>query len=200
MIGLCGVSEITEEEFLRRLKAAQWVALDSGAERIMENTASRRIIAENLVRWRTRCKAWFYAGRTASRDCDHWYFGGACCCRRFRRRARRPGAPTAKIGSSKLAWRFRTTPARSACFRPAEPSFTRKLRITWPAARPFGPDKQGLGWAYQILPYLEEGALQGLITQDQLQAATIPLYVCPSRRTCVGGPDQPRMPTANRCF
>ena len=49
--------------------------------------------------------------------------------------------------------------------------------------KPFGPDKQGLNWCYQILPYLEEGAIQGLTTQVQLQAATIPLYVCPSRRT-----------------
>lgn len=49
--------------------------------------------------------------------------------------------------------------------------------------KPLGTDKQGLGWAYQILPYLEEGALQGLTTQVQLQAATIPLYVCPSRRS-----------------
>ena len=49
--------------------------------------------------------------------------------------------------------------------------------------RPFGPDKQGLNWCYQILPYLEQGAIQGLTTQIQLQAQTIPLYVCPSRRT-----------------
>jgi prepilin-type N-terminal cleavage/methylation domain-containing protein len=49
--------------------------------------------------------------------------------------------------------------------------------------RPFGPDKQGLNWCYQILPYLEQGAIQGLTTQVQLQAQTIPLYVCPSRRT-----------------
>jgi prepilin-type N-terminal cleavage/methylation domain-containing protein len=49
--------------------------------------------------------------------------------------------------------------------------------------RPFGPDKQGLGWAYQILPYLEEAGVQGLVTQVELQAAVIPLYVCPSRRT-----------------
>jgi prepilin-type N-terminal cleavage/methylation domain-containing protein/prepilin-type processing-associated H-X9-DG protein len=48
---------------------------------------------------------------------------------------------------------------------------------------PLGPDKQGLGWAYQILPYLEEGALRGLTTQVQLKAATIPLYLCPSRRS-----------------
>ncbi|MGD9636713.1 MAG: DUF1559 domain-containing protein [Pirellulales bacterium] len=49
--------------------------------------------------------------------------------------------------------------------------------------KPFGPDKQGLNWSYQILPYLEEGAIQGLTTQESLQAASIPLYVCPSRRT-----------------
>jgi len=49
--------------------------------------------------------------------------------------------------------------------------------------KPLGPDKQGLGWAFQILPYLEEGAIHGIVTQDQLQAATISLYVCPSRRT-----------------
>ena len=49
--------------------------------------------------------------------------------------------------------------------------------------KPLGPDKQGLGWAYQILPYLEEGALRGLTTQVQLKAATIPLYLCPSRRS-----------------
>jgi prepilin-type N-terminal cleavage/methylation domain-containing protein len=49
--------------------------------------------------------------------------------------------------------------------------------------RPFGPDKQGLNWCYQLLPYLEQGSIQGLITQEQLQAQSIPLYVCPSRRT-----------------
>jgi prepilin-type N-terminal cleavage/methylation domain-containing protein/prepilin-type processing-associated H-X9-DG protein len=49
--------------------------------------------------------------------------------------------------------------------------------------KPFGPDRQGLNWAYQILPYLEEGAIQGLTSQQALQAASIPLYVCPSRRT-----------------
>jgi prepilin-type N-terminal cleavage/methylation domain-containing protein len=51
------------------------------------------------------------------------------------------------------------------------------------SGKPLGPDKQGLGWAYQILPYLEESSLQGIVKQDELQAAAIPLYVCPSRRT-----------------
>jgi len=49
--------------------------------------------------------------------------------------------------------------------------------------KPFGPDKQGLNWGYQILPYLEEGALLGLTTQIQLQAAAVPIYICPSRRS-----------------
>jgi prepilin-type N-terminal cleavage/methylation domain-containing protein len=48
---------------------------------------------------------------------------------------------------------------------------------------PLGPIKQGLGWGYQILPYLEQGALHGITTQVQLQAATLPLYLCPSRRS-----------------
>jgi prepilin-type N-terminal cleavage/methylation domain-containing protein/prepilin-type processing-associated H-X9-DG protein len=49
--------------------------------------------------------------------------------------------------------------------------------------RPFGPDKQGLNWTYQILPFLEEDAIRGITTQAQLQAAQVPLYVCPSRRS-----------------
>jgi prepilin-type N-terminal cleavage/methylation domain-containing protein len=49
--------------------------------------------------------------------------------------------------------------------------------------QPLGPEKQGLGWAFQILPYLEEGSIHGITTQTQLQAQTIPLFVCPSRRS-----------------
>ncbi len=49
--------------------------------------------------------------------------------------------------------------------------------------KPFGPEKQGLSWAYQILPYLEESSIHGLTTNVALQAAVIPMYVCPSRRT-----------------
>jgi prepilin-type N-terminal cleavage/methylation domain-containing protein/prepilin-type processing-associated H-X9-DG protein len=49
--------------------------------------------------------------------------------------------------------------------------------------RPFGPDKQGLNWTYQILPFLEEGAIRNITTQAQLQAVVVPLYVCPSRRS-----------------
>jgi prepilin-type N-terminal cleavage/methylation domain-containing protein/prepilin-type processing-associated H-X9-DG protein len=45
-----------------------------------------------------------------------------------------------------------------------------------------GPKEQGLGWMFQILPYLEEGAVHGLITDDQITKQLIPLYNCPSRR------------------
>ena len=48
--------------------------------------------------------------------------------------------------------------------------------------RPFGPEKQGLSWGFQILPYLEEGAVHGLVDDEQLEAAIIPMYFCPSRR------------------
>src|SRR6187397_2451200 len=45
-----------------------------------------------------------------------------------------------------------------------------------------GPLEQGLGWMYQILPYLEEGAVTGIVRQAQLQTTPLPLYNCPSRR------------------
>jgi prepilin-type N-terminal cleavage/methylation domain-containing protein/prepilin-type processing-associated H-X9-DG protein len=45
-----------------------------------------------------------------------------------------------------------------------------------------GPLEQGLGWMYQILPFLEEGAVQSLVTSDALTKVGIGLYNCPSRR------------------
>jgi prepilin-type N-terminal cleavage/methylation domain-containing protein len=47
---------------------------------------------------------------------------------------------------------------------------------------PNGPNKQGLGWGYQILPYLEQNALKGITTMGQLASAEVRLYFCPSRR------------------
>ena len=49
--------------------------------------------------------------------------------------------------------------------------------------RPNGPNKQGLGWAYQILPFLEQNAVKNIVTQLDLQQQTIPGYYCPSRRS-----------------
>lgn len=48
--------------------------------------------------------------------------------------------------------------------------------------RPFGPERQGLSWAFQILPYLEQGAVQNLTDTAALRSTPIPMYFCPSRR------------------
>jgi prepilin-type processing-associated H-X9-DG protein len=48
--------------------------------------------------------------------------------------------------------------------------------------RPLGPDRQGLGWGFQILPYLEETAAYSLTKTEDLQQVVVNIYVCPSRR------------------
>lgn len=48
--------------------------------------------------------------------------------------------------------------------------------------KPLGPDRQGLGWGYQILPYIEETAAAQATTTAQLGQIVVPIYVCPSRR------------------
>ncbi len=47
----------------------------------------------------------------------------------------------------------------------------------------FGPPKQGFSWAYQVLPYLEEGAISNLTTTAAIGNSPINLYFCPSRRS-----------------
>jgi prepilin-type N-terminal cleavage/methylation domain-containing protein/prepilin-type processing-associated H-X9-DG protein len=51
-----------------------------------------------------------------------------------------------------------------------------------PQGAPLGPDKQGLSWAYQILPYLEESATYDIKRADTLNAIIISAYHCPSKR------------------
>jgi prepilin-type N-terminal cleavage/methylation domain-containing protein len=48
--------------------------------------------------------------------------------------------------------------------------------------KPNGPDKMGLGWGYQLLPYLEQNAVYGLNTTTLVKSTVVPLYNCPSRR------------------
>jgi prepilin-type N-terminal cleavage/methylation domain-containing protein/prepilin-type processing-associated H-X9-DG protein len=48
---------------------------------------------------------------------------------------------------------------------------------------PNGPQTQGLGAFYQILPYLEENAITGVVQQSQISQFTVGLYYCPSRRS-----------------
>ena len=49
--------------------------------------------------------------------------------------------------------------------------------------RPLGPEKQGVAWGYQILPYLEQGSLYNITNSAQLNSSVVSVYVCPSRRT-----------------
>jgi prepilin-type processing-associated H-X9-DG protein len=53
--------------------------------------------------------------------------------------------------------------------------------------RPVGPEQQGVGWGYQILPYMEEGAVH-LTQNSQVSDVVIPIYICPSKRGVVRVP------------
>lgn len=48
--------------------------------------------------------------------------------------------------------------------------------------RPYTVGKQGLGWAFQILPYIEASAAFNLGDQELLESTTIPVFHCPSKR------------------
>jgi type II secretory pathway pseudopilin PulG len=48
--------------------------------------------------------------------------------------------------------------------------------------RPFGPGKQGLSWAFQILPFIEQASVANLTTTDQISQSPIDMYFCASRR------------------
>lgn len=50
------------------------------------------------------------------------------------------------------------------------------------SGKPLGPGKQGLGWGFQLLPYIEETAAAQIQSTQDLQKVVIPIYVCPSRR------------------
>jgi prepilin-type N-terminal cleavage/methylation domain-containing protein len=54
--------------------------------------------------------------------------------------------------------------------------------LTGGSGSPFGPDKQGMGWPYQVLPYLEGNAIIGIKTIAQLEDVTAPFFYCPSKR------------------
>ncbi|MGD9635396.1 MAG: DUF1559 domain-containing protein [Pirellulales bacterium] len=57
--------------------------------------------------------------------------------------------------------------------------------VPWPRIENYlkeGPKNQGLGWPFQILPYLEEGPVAGLTQQWQLEETAVNGFNCPSRR------------------
>jgi prepilin-type N-terminal cleavage/methylation domain-containing protein/prepilin-type processing-associated H-X9-DG protein len=47
---------------------------------------------------------------------------------------------------------------------------------------PIETERMGLGWGYQILPYLEEGAMHNIVVGDDLRKIAVPIFMCPSRR------------------
>lgn len=48
--------------------------------------------------------------------------------------------------------------------------------------QPNGPDRQGLSWTFQILPYLEHSAIYNLPTTEAVRNSPVEQYFCPSRR------------------
>jgi prepilin-type N-terminal cleavage/methylation domain-containing protein/prepilin-type processing-associated H-X9-DG protein len=48
--------------------------------------------------------------------------------------------------------------------------------------KPWVGKKQGMSWAYQLLPYLEQGALHDIGVTSVVQNVPVALYNCPSRR------------------
>ena len=60
--------------------------------------------------------------------------------------------------------------------------WTRIEDYVTPGGVPFGPQTQGLSWAYQILPYVEESSVHGIHNTAQLQSTPVTMYNCPSRR------------------
>jgi prepilin-type N-terminal cleavage/methylation domain-containing protein len=54
--------------------------------------------------------------------------------------------------------------------------------LTGPDGTPYGPEKQCLGWAFQILPYLEGGNTYNLKTDLEIDSTIDPMFNCPSKR------------------
>jgi prepilin-type N-terminal cleavage/methylation domain-containing protein/prepilin-type processing-associated H-X9-DG protein len=49
------------------------------------------------------------------------------------------------------------------------------------SGKPLPPEKEGLGWGYQLLPYIEETSAYAIQRTQDLQNV-VSIYVCPSRR------------------
>jgi prepilin-type N-terminal cleavage/methylation domain-containing protein len=56
------------------------------------------------------------------------------------------------------------------------------LYLSSPGGSPYGPDKQGLGWQFQILPYLEGTQVYNVKTEREVMDIVVPWIYCPSKR------------------
>ncbi len=46
----------------------------------------------------------------------------------------------------------------------------------------FGPNKQGLSWGFQILPFMEGGSIAAITNTPEIANTSVPTFNCPSRR------------------
>jgi prepilin-type N-terminal cleavage/methylation domain-containing protein len=56
------------------------------------------------------------------------------------------------------------------------------------SGQPWGPDRQGLGWAFQVLPYIELESAYKLCVQTTLEQAPVSTFFCPTRRPVTRAP------------
>ena len=55
--------------------------------------------------------------------------------------------------------------------------------------KPIAIEKLGLGWGFQILPYLEENAMHDITTTNALRDVVVQIMICPSRRGITRNPN-----------
>ena len=56
------------------------------------------------------------------------------------------------------------------------------LSANFEHGKPLGVDRLGIGWGYQILPYMEETAAYQMSTEADFGKVVVGVYACPSRR------------------
>jgi prepilin-type N-terminal cleavage/methylation domain-containing protein len=61
-------------------------------------------------------------------------------------------------------------------------TWDRQIQLNIEGGRALGPDRQGIGWGFQILPFLEETATYQVTSNDDLLQIVVSSYACPSRR------------------
>jgi prepilin-type processing-associated H-X9-DG protein len=62
------------------------------------------------------------------------------------------------------------------------------INLYAPAGKAYSSDQQGLSWAYQVLPYMEDTALHGITDVKRLAETPVVMYNCPSRRGATRNP------------